>query len=115
MIYILRIECKEDLEKIKNPDIKQYIKEEMEGLCEEEEFEWELDNLTFYGIDKLFLVERENEFPLHLPFEYCNCKHFGDTVFYTAGYLKTNEDIIEYIIPEEIINDKLREFLETEI
>ena len=115
MIYILRIEYKEDLERIENLDIVRYIKEEIECISEESGYEDEFDSFTFYDLGELFLIEKEEEFPYHLPFEYCSCKHIGNTRFYAAGYLRTNEDIIEYIIPDEIITDRLREFLENEI
>ena len=64
VIYILRIEYKEDLEKIGNPDVRQYIEEQLEYICEAYGFEWEFDAFSNYGIGELILIEKQNEIPL---------------------------------------------------
>ena len=114
MVIIIRINYKEDLEKVANPDIVRYIKEEIECISEEFGYEDEFDSFTFYDLGEMFIVEREDEVPLHLPFEFVTVKKVGDTSFFTAVYLRTNDDPIEYIIPFDILDDEIKALLEDE-
>ena len=115
VIIIIRINYKEDLERIENPDIVRYIKEEIECISKEFGYEDEFDSFTFYDLGEMFIVEREDEVPLHLPFEFVTVKKVGDTSFFTAGYLRTNEDLIEYVIPFEILSEDIKSLLTDEI
>lgn len=114
VVIIIRINYKEDLEKVANPDIVRYIKEEIECISEEFGYEDEFDSFTFYDLGEMFIVEREDEVPLHLPFEFVTVKKVGDTSFFTAVYLRTNDDPIEYIIPFDILDDEIKALLEDE-
>ena len=115
MIYILKIEYKEDLEKIGNPDIRQYIESQLEYICEAYGFEGEFDAFSNYGIGELILIEKQNEIPLFIPFEYVEYHKIGDTELYDAGYLRNNEEILSYIIPSDILEPEIKELLEREI
>ena len=63
----------------------------------------------------MFLIESEDEIPIHLPFEYVAANKVGETSFFTAVYLRTNEDPIEYIIPFEILSEGIKALLMDEI
>ena len=115
MINILRIEYKEDLAKIGNQDVLRYIEDEINYLCEIYGFEWEFDAFSNYGIGELILIEKQNEIPLFLPFEYVEKHKIGHTELYDAGYLRNNEEILSYIIPSDILEPEIKELLEREI
>lgn len=115
MIEIIKINYKEDLSKIRNADILRYIENQMEYICESYGFEGELDSFSLYGIGEITLIERENEIPLFLPFEYVEKYKIGDTELFDAGYLRNNEEIISYIIPSDILSPDIKAMLELEM